>query len=60
MRCDPVATIDNGRSSGQQLDRRDLERLPEGHSSQLHISHILFLMHDGPGFSRQVNAGPLF
>ena len=60
MRGDPVAAVDNGGRRGQQLDCCDLERLPESHGSQLHISHILFFMHDSPSFSRQVDAGALF
>ena len=60
MLGDPVAAFDNGGRRGQQLDCCDLERLPESHGSQLHISHILFFMHDSPSFSRQVDAGALF
>ena len=55
MGRNPVSSIDNGRHRRNQLNGRNLERLSKGHRGQFHKSHILLFVHDGAGFSWQVN-----
>ena len=57
MRRDPVPAVDNRRSGGDQLDRRDLEGLAEGNGRQLHQSDIFLFVHDRGRLARKIDPG---
>ena len=56
MRSDATSSINQGTYSCRKLDRRDLKRLPERNSRQLHLPHIFHPVHDRTRFPRKVNA----
>ena len=53
--CHTPSSIDQRTDSNSQLNGRDLKGLSKGNRSQLYLSHIFFLVHDRPGFSRQIH-----
>lgn len=59
MGCDPPAAVDDGRDRHRKLDRRDLKRLPEGDRGQLYRTDVIYIVHDGSCFSRQIDPRPI-
>lgn len=55
VRCDARASVDQGGRRCNELDRRDLKRLPKRDGRQLHRSDLIRLVHDRPRLTRQIN-----
>ena len=56
MRCDGIASVDEGGNRRRKADRRHLKGLPEGNSRKLHRSDVLRLMHDRSRFPGQIHS----
>ena len=55
VRCDARASVDQGGCRCNELDRRDLKRLPKRDGRQLHRSDLIRLVHDRPRLTRKIN-----
>ena len=50
-----VSSVDHGGCRCDELDRRDLKRLPKRDGRQLHRSDLILLVHDRRRLTRQIN-----